>query len=94
MERLAGAYRDLVYKNPFVRDGQRAVWTFEEMLAFVSRGQEVHAGEVWGSGTIPGGCELEKGDRAVYLRPKDVVEIEVEGIGVLSNPIASGPSMS
>ena len=92
--RLSGTYRDLVYKNPFVGEGQRAVWTFEEMVSFVSRSQKVHAGEVWGSGTIPGGCELEKGDRAVYLRPKDVVEIEVEGIGVLSNPIASGPSMS
>jgi len=87
-ERMAGTYRDLVYKNPFVGAGQRAGWTFDEMVAFVSRGQEVHAGEVWGSGTIPGGCELERGDRAVYLRPGDIVEIEVEGIGVLSNPIA------
>ncbi len=87
-QRLSGTYRDLVYKNPFVAKGQRAAWTFEELVEFVSRGQEIHPGEVWGSGTIPGGCELEKGDRADYLRPGQTVEIEVEGIGVLANPIA------
>ncbi len=87
IERLAGRYNDLVYGNPWVTAGERAAWTFEDLVGFMSRTQAIHAGEVWGSGTIPGGCEFEKGDSAVYLKPGDHVEIEVEGIGILSNRI-------
>jgi len=87
-ERLRGKYHDLVYKNPFVKEGERALWSFPEMLESLSRIQTVHAGEVWGSGTIPGGCELERGVEARYLHPGDRVEIEIEGIGVLANSIA------
>jgi len=87
-ERQRGRYYDLVYKNPFLKDGERALWSFPEMLESLSRIQPVHAGEVWGSGTIPGGCEFERGPEARYLRPGDRVEIEIEGIGVLANSIA------
>jgi len=89
-ERLRERYHDMVYKNPFVKEGERAVWTFPEKVEVLSRSQTIHAGEVWGSGTIPGGCELERGDQARYLRPGDRVEIEIEGIGVLANSIATG----
>src|SRR5437867_2952816 len=88
-ERLRDRYRSLVHENPWVREGQRALWSFPEMLEFLSRFQPIHAGEVWGSGTIPGGCELERGDRARYLKPGDRIEIEIEGIGVLENSIAA-----
>lgn len=88
-ERIRGRYRELVFENPLLKEGDRPVWTFEEMVAFVSRSQEIRPGEVWGSGTIPGGCELERGDGAKYLAPGDRVEIEIEGIGVLRNEIAS-----
>ncbi len=88
-ERLRGTYEDLVYRNPFVRAGERALWTFEEMVDVLSHGQAIHAGEVWGSGTIPGGCEFEKGDQARYLSAGDTVQVEVEGIGVLRNVIAA-----
>jgi 2-keto-4-pentenoate hydratase/2-oxohepta-3-ene-1,7-dioic acid hydratase in catechol pathway len=87
-ERLRDRYRSLVHENPWVQEGQRALWSFPEMVEFLSRFQPIHAGEVWGSGTIPGGCELERGDRARYLKPGDRVEIEIEGIGVLANVIA------
>jgi len=87
-ERQRGRYYDLVFKSPFVKDGERALWSFPEMLECLSRIQPVHAGEVWGSGTIPGGCEFERGPEARYLRPGDRVEVEIEGIGVLSNSIA------
>jgi 2-keto-4-pentenoate hydratase/2-oxohepta-3-ene-1,7-dioic acid hydratase in catechol pathway len=87
-ERLRAPYRELVYENPFVKPGERAVWSFPEMVEALSRIQTIHPGEVWGSGTIPGGCELERGDQARYLRPGDRVEIEIEGIGVLGNVIA------
>lgn len=88
-ERLRERYRELVFKNPFVKEGERALWSFPEMVEFLSRSQTIHASEVWGSGTIPGGCELEKGAQARYLRPGDRVEIEIEGIGVLANSIAA-----
>ena len=88
-ERLRERYYDMVYKNPFVKEGERAAWTFPEKVEVLSRSQKIHAGEVWGSGTIPGGCELERGDQARYLRPGDRVEIEIEGIGVLANSVAT-----
>ena len=43
-------------------------------------------GDVIGSGTVGRGCILELGDGR-WLQPGDVVELEVEGIGVLSNTV-------
>jgi fumarylacetoacetate (FAA) hydrolase len=43
-------------------------------------------GDVIGSGTVGSGCILEHGDGR-WLQPGDVVELEVEGIGVLRNRI-------
>ncbi|HYM38760.1 MAG TPA: fumarylacetoacetate hydrolase family protein [Thermoplasmata archaeon] len=89
VQRLAGRLRDLVTRNPLLEPGQRTAWSFQELATFLAATQTVHAGEVWGSGTIPGGCEFEKGDAAAYLMPGDAVELEVEGIGVLANAIAA-----
>ena len=58
--------------------------TFADLIAYASRAQTLHAGEVLGSGTAAGGSGLEL-DR--WLREGDVVELEVEGIGVLRNSI-------
>lgn len=58
--------------------------SFEEMIAFVSRDETIHAGEILGSGTIGGGSGLEHGR---FLRHGDVVELEVEGIGILRNRV-------
>jgi 2-keto-4-pentenoate hydratase/2-oxohepta-3-ene-1,7-dioic acid hydratase in catechol pathway len=60
------------------------VHNFEQMIAHVSRDETLYAGEIFGSGTIGGGCGLEI-DR--WLRPGDTVELEVEGIGVLRNRV-------
>jgi len=90
-ERLRDRYRTMVFENPWVPAGARALWSFPEMVECLSRIQPIQAGEVWGSGTIPGGCELERGDRARYLKPGDRVEIEIEGIGILANSI--GPAV-
>ncbi len=40
-----------------------------------------------GSGTVGSGCILEHGDGR-WLQRGDVVELEIEGIGVLRNRIA------
>jgi 2-keto-4-pentenoate hydratase/2-oxohepta-3-ene-1,7-dioic acid hydratase in catechol pathway len=58
--------------------------TFADMIAYASRAQTLRAGEVIGSGTAAGGSGLEL-DR--WLQEGDVVELEVEGIGVLRNRI-------
>jgi 2-keto-4-pentenoate hydratase/2-oxohepta-3-ene-1,7-dioic acid hydratase in catechol pathway len=57
---------------------------FEDIIAFLSRSETLHPGEILGSGTVGGGCGLELGR---FLNPGDVVELEVERIGVLRNRI-------
>jgi 2-keto-4-pentenoate hydratase/2-oxohepta-3-ene-1,7-dioic acid hydratase in catechol pathway len=59
-------------------------WSFQQMIAHVSRGETIYPGDVFGSGTVGGGCGLEK-DR--YLKPGDVVELEIQPIGVLRTKI-------
>jgi 2-keto-4-pentenoate hydratase/2-oxohepta-3-ene-1,7-dioic acid hydratase in catechol pathway len=59
-------------------------WSFPQMIAHVSRGETIYPGDVFGSGTVGGGCGLEK-DR--YLKPGDVVELEIQPIGVLRTRI-------
>lgn len=59
-------------------------WSFPQMIAHVSRGEAIYPGDVFGSGTVGGGCGLEM-DR--YLRPGDVVELEIQPIGVLRTKV-------
>jgi len=55
---------------------------FEDMIAFASLSETIVAGEVFGSGTCPTGCGAEQGR---FPQPGDVVELEIERIGVLRN---------
>ncbi|MPY58452.1 fumarylacetoacetate hydrolase family protein [Streptomyces spongiae] len=72
-------------------------WTFEEMVAYASRGTRVVPGDVLGSGTCGnGGCLAElwglRGERTPPpLNPGDVVTLTVEGIGTVSNTVVPGP---
>jgi len=59
-------------------------WTFPQMIEHVSAGEDVWPGDVYGSGTAFGGCGLDQ-DR--WLAPGDVVELEVEKIGILRNRV-------
>lgn len=52
-------------------------------IAHVSRSETLHTGEFPGSGTVGNGCGLEQ---MRFLKPGDVIELEVEHIGVLRNP--------
>jgi 2-keto-4-pentenoate hydratase/2-oxohepta-3-ene-1,7-dioic acid hydratase in catechol pathway len=61
-------------------------WTFEDLIAHISQSETLYPGDVIGSGTVGGGCGLEHG---AYLRPGDVVELEVEGLGVLRNRVVA-----
>jgi 2-keto-4-pentenoate hydratase/2-oxohepta-3-ene-1,7-dioic acid hydratase in catechol pathway len=59
-------------------------WKFEDCIAHISRSETLHPGEFLGSGTVGNGCGLE---HMKFLKPGDVVELEVEGIGILRNRI-------
>lgn len=59
---------------------------FEDILAHASSEETLHAGEFFGSGTVGGGCGLELGR---FLKPNDVVELEVEGLGTLRNRVVT-----
>ena len=56
-------------------------------LEQAARNTRLCPGDVLGSGTVGTGCILEHGDGR-WLQPGDVVELEVEGIGVLRNTVA------
>ena len=60
--------------------------SWDAIVAHAARNTSFCPGDVLGSGTVGGGCILEHGDGR-WLRPGDVVELEVEGIGVLRNRI-------
>jgi 2-keto-4-pentenoate hydratase/2-oxohepta-3-ene-1,7-dioic acid hydratase in catechol pathway len=59
-------------------------WKFEDCIAHVSRSETLHPGEFFGSGTVGNGCGLE---HMKFLEPGDVVELEVEKIGILRNRV-------
>jgi 2-keto-4-pentenoate hydratase/2-oxohepta-3-ene-1,7-dioic acid hydratase in catechol pathway len=59
---------------------------FGDLLAYASLGCTLRAGEVIGSGTAPGGAGIETGQ---YLEPGDLIEMEIEGIGVLRNHLGA-----
>ncbi|MFD7659202.1 fumarylacetoacetate hydrolase family protein, partial [Actinosynnema sp. NPDC059797] len=69
-------------------------WTFEELVAYASRGTWVRPGDVLGSGTCGnGGCLAELWGRGVDrppLRPGDTVTLTVEGIGRLGTTVVAG----
>ncbi|HXR00337.1 MAG TPA: fumarylacetoacetate hydrolase family protein, partial [Pseudomonas sp.] len=63
-------------------------WQFEDVIAHVSRSETLYPGEFLGSGTVGNGCGLEQ---LRYLKPGDLVELEVEGIGILRTQVGTAP---
>lgn len=61
-----------------------ARWRWADMVAHVSECEDVYPGDVYGSGTPGGCCGLDLGRE---LQPGDVVDLEIERIGVLTNRI-------
>ncbi len=80
-------------------------WTFGEILERASYGAALYPGDVVGSGTVGTGCFLELngtwalGARAmgrtpappVWLQPGDVISLEIERLGRLTNTIERAP---
>ena len=73
-------------------------WTFAEIIERASYGVDLFAGDVIGSGTVGTGCFLELNGtgklndpnyQEQWLQAGDVVEMEIEGLGRLSNTIVA-----
>jgi fumarylacetoacetate (FAA) hydrolase len=71
-------------------------WTFAEIIERASYGVDLYPGDVIGSGTVGTGCFLELNGTGKlndsnytehWLQPGDVVEMEIESLGRLSNTI-------
>jgi fumarylacetoacetate (FAA) hydrolase len=63
-------------------------WSFGQIIARASESVMLYPGDVIGSGTVGTGCLLELTQaQGPWLEPGDVVELEIDGIGVLRNTI-------
>jgi 2-keto-4-pentenoate hydratase/2-oxohepta-3-ene-1,7-dioic acid hydratase in catechol pathway len=61
----------------------------EDVISYISKGETIYPGEVLGSGTVPLGCLME---HKRFLADGDVVELEIQGIGVLRNRFVKTPN--
>lgn len=73
-------------------------WTFAEIIERCAYGVDILPGDVIGSGTVGTGCFLELNGtgllndpnyKAQWLQPGDVVDMEIAGLGRLSNTIVA-----
>lgn len=71
-------------------------WTFAEIIERASYGVDLYPGDIIGSGTVGTGCFLELNGtgklndpayQEQWLKDGDVVELEIDQLGVLSNTI-------
>jgi len=61
--------------------------SWDALLTRSGQNTRLAPGDIIGSGTVGSGCILEHGDGR-WLQRGDVVELEIEGIGVLRNTVA------
>ncbi|HEV7622129.1 MAG TPA: fumarylacetoacetate hydrolase family protein [Flavisolibacter sp.] len=76
-------------------------WTFAEIIGRASYGVDLYPGDIIGSGTVGTGCFLELNGTGKlndpnyaeqWLKEGDVIEMEVEQLGVLANSILAEDS--
>jgi fumarylacetoacetate (FAA) hydrolase len=73
-------------------------WTFAEIIERASYGVDLYPGDVIGSGTVGTGCFLElngtgkladENYKEQWLQSNDVVEMEIDALGTLTNTIVA-----
>jgi len=71
-------------------------WTFAEIIERCAYGADILPGDVIGSGTVGTGCFLElngtgklndENYKEQWLQPNDTIDMEITGLGILSNII-------
>ena len=77
-------------------------WSFEKIIERVSYGATIYPGDIIGSGTVGTGCLLEINGTnklkhsdftEIWLKENDVVEMEIENLGKITNKIISNNSI-
>jgi fumarylacetoacetate (FAA) hydrolase len=76
-------------------------WTFAEIIERCAYGCDILPGDVIGSGTVGTGCFLELNGTGLlnnpdyktqWLQDEDIIDMEVTGLGILSNTIRKSAS--
>jgi 2-keto-4-pentenoate hydratase/2-oxohepta-3-ene-1,7-dioic acid hydratase in catechol pathway len=68
-----------------------ARWSLGDVLAHASLAERLHPGELFATGTLPGGSGIENGR---LLAADDRLEIGIGGVGTLSNVIVNAEAQS
>ena len=62
------------------------VFTVASAISYLSQAMTLEPGDLLATGTPSGGGYARM--PPVWMKPGDMVEVEIEGIGLLSNPVA------
>ena len=62
-------------------------YSIGEALAHACREERLFAGELFGTGTLPGGCALENGG---WLTPGCRLKLTIDGVGEIVHSISLG----
>jgi fumarylacetoacetase-like protein len=76
-----------VRKSASPAGGTSSRFGVAEIIAFLSTLMTLRPGDIIATGT-PAGIGFKR-EPPVYLQPGDVVEVEIEGIGTIRNPVVS-----
>jgi 2-keto-4-pentenoate hydratase/2-oxohepta-3-ene-1,7-dioic acid hydratase in catechol pathway len=68
---------------------RQMIFNCYEMIAYLSQAMTLEPGDVIATGT-PAGVGVKMQPRG-YLKPGQIVRIEIEGIGILANPVIEEP---
>ncbi|CAN5502521.1 hypothetical protein BH09PLA1_BH09PLA1_37680 [soil metagenome] len=96
-DRLHLAMRALVNGNELSRaDASSMFFTWPQLIEHASRDAELFPGDLISGGVVGTGSVLDLGgaNAAPWLRAGDVVELEVERLGILRTPIVHPPLRS
>jgi 2-keto-4-pentenoate hydratase/2-oxohepta-3-ene-1,7-dioic acid hydratase in catechol pathway len=69
---------------------EQLIFGVDRLVSFLSETVTLEPGDVIATGTPPGVGFAR--NPPVYLKPGDLMEVEVEGLGVLSNPVLAEPA--
>jgi len=59
-------------------------YSLGEAIAYASKSEQLYPGELFGSGTLPGGCGMENGH---WLQSGNVLTLKIDGVAELTNRI-------
>jgi len=57
-------------------------YSLSEAIAYASKSEQLHPSELFGSGTLPGGCGMEN---AYWLQTNNILSLKINEIDELTN---------